>query len=323
MTIELEDHDFCKHLAKHEIRLKRSTIKTLQINVGKLCNQSCAHCHVDAGPNRTEVMEKKTVDRLLELLAQEPTIDTVDLTGGAPELNPWFRTLVTASRALGKEVMDRCNLTVLFEPNQETTAQFLCDQKVQVIASLPCYTEDNVDLQRGKGVFEKSIKALRLLNDLGYGKEDSRLVLNLVYNPVGASLPADQKVLENDYKEHLKDNFGVVFNQLFTITNMPIGRYSRYLQRKGQLNNYVQLLVDNFNEEAAKNVMCLDMLSISWDGKIYDCDFNQMLELPVKGAAMTIWEIERFSDLTGDLAHANHCYGCTAGSGSSCGGALV
>lgn len=305
------------------ISLKRNCLKTMQVNIGKRCNQACHHCHVEAGPNRTENMKKVTIERLLKLLKTAPTIDTVDITGGAPELNPHFRYFVMEIRKMGKNVIDRCNLTVLFEPGQEGTAQFLAEQKVQVVASLPCYTADNVDEQRGKGVFGKSIQALILLNELGYGKENTGLELNLVYNPLGAFLPPSQEKLEQDYKQKLYEDLGIVFNNLFTITNMPIKRFEHMLKRDGRLEEYMQLLLDNFNPSAADSVMCKELISIGWDGDIYDCDFNQMLEIPINWQPTTIWDIASFDDVANEIALDNHCYGCTAGSGSSCGGALA
>jgi len=310
-------------LREHNIELKRESIKILQVNIGKRCNQACHHCHVESGPNRTENMELATVERLLELLKKEPQIHTVDFTGGAPELNPHFRYFVTEIRKMGKEVIDRCNLTVFFEEGQSDTPEFLAENKIQVVASLPCYKEDNVDKQCGKGVFGKSVSALEKLNSLGYGKEGSGLILNLVYNPVGEHLPPAQANLEADYHAHLKDEFGIVFNHLFTITNMPIKRYAHMLERDGKMKYYMQLLIDNFNPQAAKGVMCTELISIGWDGQIYDCDFNQMLEIPLNWQPRNLWDIERFSNIESGIAVASHCFGCTAGSGSSCGGALL
>jgi len=314
---------FDETLSRSGLKIKREAITTLQVNIGKRCNQACHHCHVESGPNRIENMEQSTVDRILKLLQADPDITLVDITGGAPELNPHFRTFVTQIRAMGKNVIDRCNLTVLFEKGQEDTAEFLTEQKVQIVASLPCYLEDNVNAQRGKGVFGKSIAALEKLNALGYGKPDSGLILNLVYNPVGTHLPPEQKKLEAAYKEHLHKNFGLVFNSLFTITNMPIKRFAHMLARDGLAEQYMQLLIDNFNVQAAQEVMCKQLVSISWDGKLYDCDFNQMLEIPLNFRSRTIWDIPSFSSLDQDIAFAGHCFGCTAGAGSSCTGALL
>jgi radical SAM/Cys-rich protein len=295
----------------------------LQINIGKRCNQACHHCHVESGPNRTENMELPTIDRLLELLASASGTKIVDITGGAPELNPHFRCFVNEVRAMGKTVIDRCNLTIFFEEGQERTAEFLAKNCVEVVASLPCYLEEHVDAQRGNGTFNKSIEALKLLNSLGYGIEGSGLVLNLVHNPVGIHLPPDQKQLESDYRVYLKEKFCIIFNSLFTITNMPIKRYAHMLKRMGKMSEYMQLLKDNFNPNAAEGVMCANMLSIGWDGKIYDCDFNQMLDIPLNGKPVTIWDIDNFSSVDTEIAFADHCFGCTSGAGSSCGGALL
>lgn len=315
---------FAEKLRSHALRLDRRPFKTLQINVGKKCNQACHHCHVEAGPKRKEMMDERTALRLIELLKGAPDIDTVDLTGGAPELNPHFSTLVRESRNLGKQVMDRCNLTVLFEKGQENTANFLKEFRVQIVASLPCYTQENVDHQRGNGVFQKSIEALKLLNSMGYGKPATGLILNLVYNPGGAFLPGPQAELEQDYKKELKEHFGIEFNHLFTITNMPIHRFLKDLERSGEKDEYLTLLENSFNPGSVENLMCRDLISVSWDGYLYDCDFNQMLELPAGGRRRSIWEIESLAELTSDtISIDDHCYGCTAGAGSSCGGALV
>lgn len=315
---------FQETLRQSRIELGRKKIEILQVNVGRLCDIACLHCHVEAGPSRKEVMDRRTAERVIQLLNWSPGIRTVDLTGGAPEMNPNFRFLVEGSRALGKEVINRCNLTVFFEPGQEETPFFLREHRVQIIASLPCYTKENVDEQRGRGTFGKSIRALRLLNSLGYGKEGSGLVLHLVYNPLGAFLPPPQEELESDYKRELKDQFGIEFNHLFTITNMPIRRFLHQLEREGKRGEYMELLARSFNPAAAEGVMCRDLISIGWDGQVYDCDFNQMLEIPLGGKKRTIWGIESFEELEREpIAFDNHCYGCTAGAGSSCGGALV
>ncbi|MBI1909838.1 MAG: arsenosugar biosynthesis radical SAM protein ArsS [Deltaproteobacteria bacterium] len=315
---------FMEILKKNRLEIRRKPLEILQINVGKLCDLACLHCHVEAGPKRTEIMERKIAERLMELLKKSPTIRTVDLTGGAPELNPNFCFLVEESRNLGREVIDRCNLTVLFQKGQEETPGFLKEHRVQIVASLPCYSKENVEAQRGHGVFDKSIRALRLLNELGYGKEGTGLLLDLVYNPVGPFLPPPQSELEDDYKKELKELFDIEFNHLLTITNMPIKRFHDYLERRGELDQYTDLLVTHFNQEAAGHVMCRNLVSISWDGKIYDCDFNQMLEIPLGGKRRTIWEIESFDELASDpIQFANHCYGCTAGAGSSCSGSLI
>lgn len=315
---------FENKLTEHRIEITRKPLEILQINVGKLCNQACHHCHVEAGPKRGEIMEKKTVDRLVELLDQSPTIHTIDITGGAPELNPHFRTLVAAIRQRGKEVIDRCNLTVFFEKGQEETAYFLKEHQVKIVASLPCYSKKNVDAQRGGGVFDKSIRALRLLNELGFGKNGSELELDLVYNPLGAFLPPSQEKLELDYKKELRKLFGIEFNHLFAITNMPIKRFLDQLVRENKYEEYMTLLVNNFNVSATENVMCRNLISVGWNGKIYDCDFNQMLEIPVGKKHRTIWDMQSFDELrTNNIAFDDHCYGCTAGVGSSCGGSIV
>ena len=321
--IQEAETSFESVLDKYNIHLKRRTVKTLQINIGKLCNQACTHCHVEAGPKRTENMELNTINRILTLIKRDSLIQTVDITGGAPELNPFFRYLVKKLTKLHKKVIVRCNLTVLFEENQSDTPTFFADNLVEVFASLPCYIEDNVNTQRGKDVFQKSIKALRILNSIGYGIVGSGLKLNLVYNPIGEHLPPEQTQLESDYKFHLKSEFNIEFNQLFTITNMPIKRYEHMLIRDGKMKDYMQLLTDNFNPVAAKEVMCQDLISISWDGEIYDCDFNQMLEIPLNWTHKTIWDISNFSDIEQGIAFGRHCFGCTAGTGSSCGGALL
>jgi radical SAM/Cys-rich protein len=301
--------------------LRKHQVTTIQVNVGKICNQACQHCHVEAGPKRTESMSLATAERVVSLLQSSPSINTVDITGGAPELNPNFRRLVSASRAQGLHVIDRCNLTILLEPGFEGLPVFLARNRVEVTASLPCYTRENVDAQRGRGVFDKSIEALQLLNELGYGV-DPALSLNLVYNPLGASLPPPQDVLETDYKRHLQEDFGIRFNRLFTITNMPIRRFNDFLMRTGQKQGYMKLLFHRFNPATLEHLMCRSLISVGWDGQLYDCDFNQMLDMPVSNPR-TVWDIESF-DAAGfkAIATARHCFGCTAGAGSSCGGAL-
>jgi len=302
--------------------LRRREVTTLQINVGKLCNQACHHCHVEAGPRRTEIMPANVAERILMLLAATPSIQTVDITGGAPELNANFGALVSEARRMGKHVIDRCNLTVLFEAGQETLHEFLAANQVEITASLPCYTESNVDQQRGKGAFEKSIRALRLLNAIGYGQQGSGLVLNLVYNPLGASLPPPQDKLEADYKRELRDNFEIEFDRLFTITNMPIKRFAEFLLREGREEAYMGLLRNHFNPATVDKLMCRDLVSIGWDGKLYDCDFNQMLDVETP-SGKSIWEIDSFAELANSpVATGSHCFGCTAGAGSSCGGSL-
>ena len=315
---------FAELLAENGCSLFRRPLRTLQINVGKLCNQTCRHCHVEAGPHRREQMTSETAGRVVALMDAPggEQLDTVDLTGGAPELSPVFRYLVEESRERGFKVIDRCNLTVLVEEGQEDMAPFLAQHGVEVIASLPCYSRANVEQQRGKGVFDKSIRALRLLNEIGYGEGD--LVLNLVYNPVGPFLPPAQDELEADYEERLLQDFGIRFNQLFTITNMPIKRFLYDLKHTDQVQEYMMLLVNSFNRSAVEDLMCRDLVSIGWDGQIYDCDFNQMVEIPAGRHPKTIWSLdslESFDD--GLIAVEDHCYGCTAGAGSSCGGQLV
>ncbi|NRB37380.1 MAG: arsenosugar biosynthesis radical SAM protein ArsS [Pseudomonadales bacterium] len=313
---------FAQQIKQADKTLRRDKITTLQLNIGKRCNQACHHCHVESGPDHTENMNGESIDRLLTLLEQDKNILTVDITGGAPELNPHFRRFVTAIRAMGKKVINRCNLTILFEAGQEDTANFLADQGIHIVASLPCYSQKNVDAQRGKNVFEKSIQALQLLNALGYGT-DENLKLDLVYNPGGAFLPPPQQQLERDYKDKLFQDFGIQFNQLYAITNMPIKRFEHQLHRDGLLEDYMQLLLDNFNPDALDNVMCKNQISIGFDGAIYDCDFNQMLDIPVSGKTLDIFSIQRFDDINTFIAVADHCFACTAGSGSSCGGSLV
>jgi radical SAM/Cys-rich protein len=312
-------------LEREGLRTRRKGVSTVQVNLGKLCNQACTHCHVDAGPTKKrENMNSRVVERILELLANSKGVRTLDLTGGAPELNPHFRELVWKSRERGLEVIDRCNLTVLFEPGQEETASFLAHHGVHVVASLPCYSASNVDRQRGDGVFVKSINALVRLCALGYGKPDSGLLLDLVYNPMGPFLPPSQKELEDDYRKRLWADFQIVFNGLFTITNMPIKRFAADLKRQKAYESYLTLLEENFNAAAAREVMCHNMISIGWNGTLHDCDFNQMLEVPFPNAPQTIWDISSFDELAqSDVRYEDHCFGCTAGAGSSCKGALT
>ena len=305
--------------------IRRSRLQTLQVNVGYRCNQSCVHCHVNAGPTRTEQMERETLEDVL-LFLETAQLPVLDITGGAPELNPHFRELVSRARSLGVHVMDRCNLTVLEQPGQEDLAEFLAGRDVEVIASLPCYLESNVDLQRGKGVFEASIRGLRRLNALGYGRPDSGLSLNLVYNPQGPVLPPAQDGLERDYRDRLGEGYGVTFNQLYVLTNMPIQRFGSTLVSKGGFDAYVQLLKDAYDESNLGNVMCRTLLSVDWRGYVYDCDFNQMLDLPLSHGASERTHLRELIgvDLEGnEIVVKDHCYGCTAGQGSSCGGALV
>jgi len=299
--------------------LRAGGVSVLQVNVGKLCNQTCAHCHVDAGPDRREIMTAETAELCLDVLARHET-PTLDITGGAPELNPNFRRLVTRGRELGRHVIDRCNLTILLVPGFADLPEFLAAQRVEVVASLPCYLMENVDKQRGAGVFDKSIEALRRLNAVGYGTD---LPLTLVYNPVGPSLPPAQAKLESAYREQLRSRFGIEFSRLFTITNMPISRFLDDLVRSGKLEAYMDKLILAYNPAAVDGLMCRTTLSVGWDGRLYDCDFNQMLDLEVTGAVQHIRDFD-LGRLTGRrIVTRQHCYGCTAGAGSSCGGSIV
>ena len=305
--------------------IRRRRLETLQVNLGYVCNQTCVHCHVNAGPKRTESMSRETVDQVLAYLRASGAT-AIDLTGGAPELNPHFRHLVREARALGVNVIDRCNLTVLFEPGQEDTAEFLASEKVSVVASLPCYTEELVDRQRGKGVHDASIRAIRMLNGLGYGRDGSGLTLDLVYNPQGAKLPPPQAALEADYKRILGANFGIAFNRLYTIANMPIQRFGSMLVSKGEFNSYMKLLRESHRTENLEGVMCRSTVSVDWRGFLYDCDFNQMLGLALQVAGRPRMHLSHAldSDLDGNpIVVRDHCFGCTAGQGSSCGGALA
>ncbi len=305
--------------------IRRKRLETLQVNLGYKCNQSCVHCHVNAGPTRTETMTRETIDEVIDFM-RKARVATLDVTGGAPELNVHFRELVDAATKLGVHVMDRCNLTILEQPGQGDLARFLATRKVEVVASMPCYLEDNVDRQRGKGVFDSSVRALQTLNRLGYGRPGSGLKLTLVYNPQGAVLPPPQESLEADYHRHLGERFGIAFDHLYVITNMPIQRFGSMLVSKGQFEHYMDLLKNAYQAANLEGVMCRNLISIDWRGYAYDCDFNQMLGLPLayKGRPRT-----HLRDLTGvDLENnpivvADHCYGCTAGQGSSCGGALA
>ena len=304
-------------------KIKRDYLETLQINIGYKCNQACSHCHVDAGPNRTEMMSNEIIN-LIPKVIKANNIKLLDITGGAPELHPKFRQLVQEVRNLNVEVMDRCNLTILTEPGHENLTSFLAANKVKITASLPCYLEDNVDKQRGRGVFEKSILALKQLNSFGYGIKDKGLILNLVYNPSGPQLPPSQKELEDKFRHELKQRYGIFFSNLFVIANMPINRYEKYLYRIGKLKEYNQLLKDNHNSRNLNSVMCKTTLSVDWKGYLYDCDFNQQLGMRRNG------EINHLHDLliplvslkNNPISIGNHCFGCTAGAGSSCGGEL-
>jgi radical SAM/Cys-rich protein len=317
--------DFDAALARAGLpRLRRDSAATLQLNLTRRCNLACHHCHVDSSPIRTEQMAPETVERVLELLAASPEAECVDLTGGAPELHPQFRRIVERARALGRALIDRCNLTVLFEPGQEGLAGFLAQHQVRVVASLPCYQRENVERQRGRGVFAASIEALRQLNALGYGRPGSPLVLDLVFNPQGASLPGPQAELERDYRRELAANFGIEFHHLLALANMPIARFARDLERAGRSSEYMSLLVNHFNAQTAKRVMCRALVSVDHAGRLYDCDFNQALGIPAGAGGKTVWDVSRLAELVGaPVSTAPHCFACTAGAGSSCGGALV
>ncbi|HJU29177.1 MAG TPA: arsenosugar biosynthesis radical SAM (seleno)protein ArsS, partial [Candidatus Binataceae bacterium] len=302
---------------------RRSEPDTLQINVGKLCNQACHHCHVDAGPKRTEIMTRATAERVVRLMLASPGLHTVDITGGAPELNSNFASLVESAREADRAVIVRCNLTIIFASGMEWLPRFYRDNRVRLICSLPCYTAENVEKQRGRGVFEKSIEALLILNRLGFGDD---LALDLVYNPVGPSLPPAQAQLEEQYRERLKAEYGIKFNRLLTIANMPISRFARQLEACGKFAEYMSLLVAHFNPATIDGLMCRNIVSVGYDVRLYDCDFNQMLAIPIGaggGADLTIWDIDCAEGLRGaPIATGAHCFGCTAGAGSSCGGAL-
>ncbi len=304
--------------------IRRKRLETLQVNLGYKCNQSCVHCHVNAGPTRTEMMTQDTVIEVIAFL-KTANITTLDVTGGAPELNPHFRMLVRAAREMGVNVMDRCNLTIIEQPGQETLAQFLADHQVEVVASLPCYLEENVDRQRGKGVFDTSIRCLQMLNALGYARPGSGLTLNLVYNPQGAVLPPAQDRLEQDYHRQLGERFGIAFNHLYVLTNMPIQRFGSMLISKGQFEHYMTVLKNAYQPGNLESVMCRNLVSVDWRGHVYDCDFNQMLALPLAWRGKQRVHLRELTgaDLSGNpIVVKDHCYGCTAGQGSSCGGAL-
>ena len=305
--------------------LRRRAVDVLQVNLGRYCNLACIHCHVEAGPTRTEMMSRENVDAVLRLLANA-SIPTLDITGGAPELHDDFDYLVESARQLGRHVMDRCNLTVIFEPGKDYLPEFFRRHRVELVCSLPCYSIENVDKQRGKGTFDGSIRALQIFNELGYGKPESGLTMNLVYNPVGPHLPPPQEKLEQDYKRILREQFSIEFNHLFCLTNTPITRYATHLKLRREYDSYMELLETNFNPGTVDQVMCRDLISIGWDGWVYDCDFNQMLDLPIANSDGKRLHI---SSLTLDqlaepaVTVGNHCYACTAGAGSSCGGTLI
>ena len=316
---------FAERLRSSGCSLSRRAVDVLQVNLGRYCNLACIHCHVESGPTRKEMMSRENVEAVLRFLARTG-IPTLDITGGAPELHSDFAYLIASARKLGRHVMDRCNLTVLFEPGMEYLPEFFKLNEVELVCSLPCYSEENVDKQRGKGTFDASIRALQLLNEIGYGQIDGDLVLNLVYNPVGPHLPPRQDKLEQDYKKILCEQFGIAFNHLYCLTNMPITRYATHLKLRGEYDRYKELLESNFNGATLDQVMCRNLISIGWDGSVYDCDFNKMLEMPIPDAvgnrlhiaSLALDPVRERSIQVGD-----HCYACTAGSGSSCGGELV
>jgi radical SAM/Cys-rich protein len=315
---------FDETLAAHGLELRAApSVETLQVNVGKLCNQACKHCHVDASPARKEIMTRETVEQVLSAVRRF-SIPTLDITGGAPELNPSFRYLVAEARRAGAHVMARHNLTVLFEPGQEDLPRFFREHSVEVVSSLPYFLEQQTDAQRGRGVFEKSIEALRRLNAVGYGREGGGLKLNLVYNPVGAFLPPAQDAIEKDFKRELLSRHGVTFDRLYTITNMPIRRFLEYLRRSGNEERYMRKLVEAFNPATVEGLMCRTLVSVDWTGRLYDCDFNQMLELTVaRGLPQTIADFDPAAFASRSIVTGAHCFGCTAGAGSSCGGAVA
>ena len=323
---------FRQVLAQHDLPLRHAATRVLQINVGKLCNLTCTHCHVNAGPRRKEIMTRETIDRILGWL-ETTDIPTVDLTGGAPEMIPDFRYLIERLTTMTprRHVMDRCNLTILLEPSQDGLAEFLAEHRVEIVASMPCYSPANVNAQRGDGVFDASIAALQLLNRLGYGQDPAaeRLPLHLVYNPGGAFLPGPQAELEADYKRELKEHFGIVFNKLFTITNLPVSRFASYLRHSGQLADYMRLLIDAFNPGTVNGLMCRDTINVGWRGEVFDCDFNAMLGMQWRGGEeegkrpLFLWDLDPATVEGREIQTADHCFGCTAGAGSSCGGALT
>ena len=316
---------FAEKLQLHSAGFQRRALDVLQVNMGRYCNLACIHCHVESGPARKEMMTREKIDALLRFL-ENTDIPTLDITGGAPELHPDFDFLVAAARRLGRHVMDRCNLTVFFEPGKEYLPDFFKQHGVELICSLPCYSRENVDRQRGKGTFDSSIRALQLLNQIGYGQPDGALTLNLVYNPVGPHLPPAQAKLEQEYKRILGEQFGIAFNRLYCLTNMPITRYATHLKLRDEYDRYLELLASNFNGATLNQVMCRNLISIGWDGSVYDCDFNQMLDLPIRDGAGNALKIESLAleqVRNHAIAVGDHCYACTAGCGSSCGGALI
>lgn len=319
---ELPGPEFDEVLQQHDYQLRHSQPNELQINLGKLCNLACHHCHVDAGPKRTEIMSWETMLKILDWIDQS-NIKSVDLTGGAPELNPHFREFCDELITRDITITSRCNLTVLFEPKQADLAQWYAQRSIRLVCSLPCYSEENVNAQRGKGVFDKSIKALQQLNELGYGAKNSELIIDLVYNPNGAFLPPSQAKLEQDYRDMLFKHFSITFNNLLTITNLPVNRFAHSLRRNGTLDSYQNLLVENFNGDTLDNLMCRHQINLDWHGRVYDCDFNQMLNIPLAGAnKQYLWDLQADTVKGQAIAVGKHCFGCTAGAGSSCGGAL-
>ncbi len=314
---------FARHLRNHRLTLDRRDPRVLQINVGKLCNLTCVHCHVSAGPRRREIITRETLERILDWL-ESSSIQTVDLTGGAPEMIPDFRWLIARIREMGRRVIDRCNLTILVEPSYEHIAAFLADHEVEVVASMPCYCPENVNAQRGEGVFDRSIEGLHQLNRVGYGT-GPRLQLNLVYNPNGAKLPPDQNELQEDYRRELRLHFGIEFNQLYTLTNLPVARFATWLVRNETLDTYMALLLDAFNPASVEGLMCRDTISVDWEGAVFDCDFNQQLGLHLRerGTRLNLWNVDLATWGQIPIRTGKHCYGCTAGNGSSCGGALT
>jgi radical SAM/Cys-rich protein len=318
---------FGQRLAENSLSLRRARPEILQVNVGKLCNLTCVHCHVNAGPKRKEIMTRETIDRVIEWLAKTD-IPTVDLTGGAPEMIPDFRYFIERAKELksSRHIIDRCNLTILLEPGYEDLAQFLAARRVEIVASMPCYSAENVNAQRGEGVFEGSIAALQLLNSLGYGT-NPELPLHLVYNPVGAFFPPSQDKLEADYKRELKEHFGILFNNLYALTNLPIGRFASCLRHSGKLEGYMELLIHAFNPGTIDGLMCRNTISVGWRGEVYDCDFNQQLGMQWVGgdpdkSGLFLWDIDPNSLEDREIMTGDHCFGCTAGAGSSCGGAI-
>ena len=303
-------------------KIKKESIDTLQINIGYKCNQACKHCHVNSSPSRTEMMSEKILD-LIPKIINKFNIKTLDITGGAPEMNPNFKKLVLSLKNQKINIIDRCNLTIFFEEGYEDLPDFLAENKVIITASLPCYEKENVEKQRGSGVFDKSINAIKILNKLGYGKTDTGLQLNLVYNPINPTLPPPQEKLESDYKKALYEKYDITFNKLYTITNMPINRYADFLKMTGELEEYFELLANNFNQQNLKNLMCKKTLSIDWEGQIYDCDFNQQLKLKSLSGPKNLYDLLNYSSsFDYQIAANNHCFACTAGAGSSCGGSL-